>query len=258
MRYAIEMSWPQIQALDRERTAIVMPVASVEQHGRHLPVGTDYLLMHKLVEALGGFAVEGGEGVILPILQFGLNTEHAAFPGTICLERRTLEDILCQQANSFLRHGFRRFAVLNTHGGNFDLLDSFLRTYKVRNGCSMINIDYYRTDVFAGHEQLFDNPVGLDVHAGEFESSLMLYLYPDLVNMDQDARDLSECNMPAGRLPLGWLTHELSRSGIIGDATYAGKEKGRAFFTLICDYVLKAMEEFLHSNDAQSRREVKA
>lgn len=244
MRYATELSWPQIQSLDREKTSIIMPIASIEQHGLHLPVGTDYLLMQKIAEQLRDFHVEGYEGIILPTLQFGLNIEHCAFAGTITLKERCIEDILTQQADAFARNGFLNFIVLNSHGGNSGLIDSFIRTYRAATGCRMTTIDYFRGKPFAGHEALFDNPVGLDVHAGEFETSLMMHLYPDLVDMKRDKADLAECNLPARQLPFGWLTHEISKSGVIGDATYASEEKGRAYYAIIMQYVQRALKEF--------------
>lgn len=244
MRYAIELSWHQIQSMDREKTAIIIPIASIEQHGLHLPVGTDYLLMQNIVEQLRGFQVIGHEGIILPALQFGLNTEHSAFAGTITLSERCIADILTQQADAFARNGFHNFIVLNSHGGNTGLIDSFIRTYRAATGCRMTTIDYYRGKPFAGHEALFDNPVGLDVHAGEFETSLMLYLYPELVDMQRDKTELAECNVPARQLPFGWLTYEVSKSGVIGDATYASAEKGRAYDEIIMQYVRKALNDF--------------
>ncbi len=244
MRYAVELSWAQIQSLDRKKTVIVMPIASIEQHGLHLPVGTDYLLMQSITDQLRDFHIEGYEGVVLPTLQFGLNTEHRAFAGTIALKEQSIADILAQQADAFTGIGFSNYIVLNSHGGNTGLIDSFIRSYRAATGCRMTTIDYYRGKPFAGQDALFDNPVGLDVHAGEFETSLMLHLYPGLVDMQRDKSELAECNVPARQLPFGWFTHEVSKSGVIGDATYATEEKGRAYFKIIMQYVQNAFKEF--------------
>ena len=244
MRSVIEMSWPQIQLLNRSRTVIIMPIASVEQHGKHLPVGTDYLLMQKIVQSLREFDVEGYEGVLLPALPFGLNTEHIAFPGTISLGEQCITEILCKQADTFVHDGFKDFLLLNSHGGNAGLIDSFIRTYRTATGCRMATVDYFRGKPFAGKENLFDNPVGLDVHAGEFETSLMMHLYPELVDMRVSKEDLAECNVPARQLPFGWLTHEVSKTGVIGDATYASEAKGKAYYQVILQYVFSAISEF--------------
>ena len=129
MRSVIEMSWPQIQLLNRSSTVIIMPIASVEQHGKHLPVGTDYLLLQKIVQSLREFEVEGYKGILLPSLQFGLNSEHIAFSGTISLGEQCITEILCKQADTFVRDGFKNFILLNSHGGNAGLIDSFIRSY---------------------------------------------------------------------------------------------------------------------------------
>ena len=243
MRSLVAVSWPQIQSFNRANTLIIMPIASIEQHGRHLPVGTDYLLLQSIVEALSDFQVEGYEGVILPVLPFGLNTEHSAFAGTISLPEQCIADILRQQTAAFINAGFQNFVLLNSHGGNSGLIDSFIRTCRRETGCRMTTIDYYRGKPFAGHEDMFDNPVGLDVHAGEFETSLMLHLYPDMVDMHVGKEHLCECNVPARQLPFGWLTHEVSKSGVIGDATLANAQKGKAYFEVIMRYVTGALEE---------------
>ena len=245
MRYWVEMSWPEIEALDKLRTVVIFPIGSIEQHGRHLPVGTDYLLMQKLVEALAYTEIEGWTCLVTPTLQFGQNVEHIMFPGTVCLDRQTLDAVLYQQAESFRRHGFTRFIFLNAHGGNFDLLDTFVRTYKTRYNAHVENLDYFRCEVIKSEPGLLENPIGVDIHAGEFETALMQYLYPNLVHMNHPKEDLCECNVRSIQLPLGWLTHEVSRSGVMGDATLASKEKGERCFVLIVPYITGRIRAFL-------------
>lgn len=243
MRSLIHMTWKEVEALDRDKTIIVMPIGSVEQHGPHLPLGTDYLLAEKLVEQLLKWEESSYTGIVLPVIQFGVNTEHFHFPGTVCIPEAYIEGILEGQADSMMRCGFSRFVIVNSHGGNTSLLDSFIRRYRIAHDCKMTAFTYLSSGVYRGHESLFENELGLDVHAGEFETSIMQYFFPELVKMDAQP-DLDECNLPAKQLPPGWLTHEWSRSGVMGRPSLATPEKGQKFFAVADQWLREKIESF--------------
>lgn len=243
MRKLTHMTWKELDALDRGKTIIVMPIGSVEQHGPHLPLGTDFFLVEKLVERLLEWEESSYTGVVLPAIQFGVNTEHFRFPGTICIPEKYIEGILEGQADSMMRCGFSQFVIVNSHGGNTSLLDSFIRRYRMAHNCRMTAFTYLSSGVYRGHESLFENELGLDVHAGEFETSIMQYFFPELVKLDAQ-QDLDECNLPAKALPPGWLTHEWSQSGVMGRPSLASSEKGRAFFEVADRWLREKIEAF--------------
>lgn len=242
MRRLIHMTWQELDALDREKAIIVMPIGSVEQHGPHLPLGTDFLLAEKLVEQLLRWEESSYIGIVLPVIQFGVNTEHFHFPGTICVPQACIEGIIEGQMDSMMSHGFSRFVLLNSHGGNISMLDSFIRSYRMNHDCKVTAFTYLSSGVYRGHEALFDNEVGLDIHAGEFETSIMQYFFPDLVK--KAPQDLDECNLPVEALPPGWLTHEWSHSGVMGKPSLATSEKGRAFFQVADQWLKEKIELF--------------
>lgn len=242
MRRLIHMTWQELDTLDREKAIIVMPIGSVEQHGPHLPLGTDFLLAEKLVEQLLRWEESSYIGIVLPVIQFGVNTEHFLFPGTICVPQVCIEGILEGQMDSMMSHGFSRFVLLNSHGGNISMLDSFIRSYRMNHDCKVTAFTYLSSGVYRGHEALFDNEVGLDIHAGEFETSIMQYFFPDLVK--KATQDLDECNLPVEALPPGWLTHEWSHSGVMGKPSLATSEKGRAFFQVADQWLKEKIELF--------------
>ena len=245
MKNLLKLTWKALDALDRDKTAAIMPIGSVEQHGYHMPLGTDYLLAVKLAEALEAMELTQGEGLILPPIQFGLNTEHYRFPGTICLKEDTITAVLTQQAESLQRHGFHNIVIVNTHGGNVGYLETFIRAYRAAHDCNLTVVDYNKGGFFGEKLGWFDNPVAPDVHAGEFETSMMLYLDPELVDLAQDAKYLCECNKPNRQLPAGWMTHEISKTGMIGDATSASAQKGERYFGYICQRIQAFLEDYL-------------
>ena len=144
--------------------------------------------------------------------------------------------------DSMMSHGFSRFVLLNSHGGNISMLDSFIRSYRMNHDCKVTAFTYLSSGVYKGHEALFDNEVGLDIHAGEFETSIMQYFFPDLVK--KATQDLDECNLPVEALPPGWLTHEWSHSGVMGKPSLATSEKGRAFFQVADQWLKEKIELF--------------
>jgi len=244
MKFFTDLSWRQIDALDREKTAIIMPIASIEQHGYHLPVGTDYYLSEGFCKELAKMEFEAGECVIMPTLQYGLNTEHINYPGTIALGIETIISILRQQIDSLYRHGFRNFLIFNTHGGNIDLVDGMVRTYRTEHKCRMDVIDYISGACFRDVD-LFENQNCMDCHAGEFETSMMQYFYPELVDMNQPEDALCSCNIPPAFLPRGWITDEVSSSGVMGNALLASPEKGKMFVDFILAYLRGRIDKFL-------------
>ena len=243
MRELIHMTWKEIEALDRDKAIMVMPIGSVEQHGPHLPVGTDYLIAQAFAQRLTQWKETSYMGILLPTIQFGVNAEHAHFQGTIRVPQESISSLLEGQCNSLMEYGFHRFVILNSHGGNSSLLDSFVRNYRISHPCQMTAFTYLSSTVYKGHEELFENEVGLDIHAGEFETSIMQYIYPQLVK-DDLARTGDECNLSSRALPPGWLTRELSRSGVMGRPSLATAEKGQEFFRVAEEWLMEKIEGF--------------
>ena len=118
-----ELSSPEIAALDRERTVLVLPLGSVEQHGRHMPLGTDTMLAHAVALA----AAEKVPGVaVLP--WYGFSAHHMRFPGSITLRAETLIALCEDIVGSVVAHGFRRILIVNGHGGNAAVIDLLAAT----------------------------------------------------------------------------------------------------------------------------------
>lgn len=246
MKRLIECSWKEIDSLDRDRTIVLFPIGSIEQHGWHMPVGTDYLIAGAIEKELAKRETKGFEALLFPSLQFGLNVEHTGFVGTITLPARLLLELLEAQVREMSADGFRYFAFLNTHGGNTGLLEIFVREWKAAHPESRItSLQYFQHGFFDALRDHIDNPIGADVHAGELETSILQYLSPELVkrNVPQDV--LREKNCKSGELPKFWLTRDVSMSGIMGDATLARPDKGKIYFDYICDSLEQSITKFM-------------
>lgn len=235
-----EHTWLELRELSRrDDLVIVIPTATLEDHGYHLPIDTDV----RLIEAIARGAVERfnrrGPGVALlfPTAVHGYTPHHMDFTGTITLRWNVFVESLLDCGRSLCRHGFDRILLLNGHGSNAPLVDIAARLINVehRGAVAMASTLYLTTpestELLA--RQRDSGPGGMS-HACELETSLYLALNPELVQMDRAVAEIPDwtehvwSDWPdAG--PLSYMPHwsGLTRSGVIGDPTVASAEKGR-------------------------------
>jgi creatinine amidohydrolase len=207
---------------------VIWPVASLEQHGPHLPLGTDALILDALVDGCREELGEAFPGVFLPVLNYGKSPEHLNFAGTVSLQSTTLLAAANDLVASLVRHGFRNFVFFNGHGGNTALLQSAAFDLRQQYDVQVYNIDlwgggFFRT-IVAEH---FPSLTNKEVHAASLETSLMQYLHPDLVGPIPAV----EISPRLGRgIPLGWLAEDFHPSGVIGDPSLADAGKGAKIY----------------------------
>lgn len=205
-----EITWPEVDALDRERTVVVLPAGSTEQHGPHLPLGTDAMIAGAIVCETAG----AGE-LVLPTITVGASAHHLPFTGSLAASTEGYLESVRAPVLSMARHGFRRFLVLNGHGGNTSFHDVALRGLKAEQPTlELAHADWWR---LAGFE------VG---HACRVETSLMLYLRPELVRMDRARADGLTPEPPVHGLVWDWSA--VTEVGVLGDPTGATAEEGSA------------------------------
>jgi creatinine amidohydrolase len=180
--YLPHMTVPEVQELLRRSDMVIIPVASLEQHGLHLPIGTDYL---NGVERAKRIA-QRADVLVAPILLPGQSPYHMEFAGTVTLPSTLIQEVYVEAAKSLMRHGFRRFLVLNAHGGNaattrfiVDRINQETEGIAVDLG-SVLGPFMPRT----GAEPASDEPALFDRHGGTGETSTSLYLTPELVDLD--------------------------------------------------------------------------
>ena len=224
-----EMTWPDVAALDRD-TPVVFPLAALEQHGRHLPVFTDSMLMGEIARRA---ELELRDEVLFAPLQWlGNSHHHLDFPGTMSAEPRVYLDLLGGMMENFLTHGFRRLYVLTGHGGNDvpgkQAVFELRQRHRDRADLLLLFATYWNLapDAVNSHSGLSQRVMG---HACEWETSMILRLAPHLVKNHAGTGEVPFGNPfePASR---GWIMKDRSVPGHVGDPREASAEKGEALF----------------------------
>ena len=223
-----------LAARPRERIIAVLPLGATEQHGPHLPLCVDTLQVDAVVAGLSAALPQDSPVLFLPTLPVTLSTEHLGFAGTLSLTPATFLATLAEIAGQVARNGVRKLVFLNGHGGNTALLDVAARAARVDHGMLAMRLNWFGV---GQPEGLFPEAEGRKgIHGGAMETSLMLHLAPELVQMSK-ARDFgnrgAEGDRPASGLglagpgTLAWATEDLSPEGACGNAAAATAEAGR-------------------------------
>ena len=173
-----EMRWPEVKNVVKENTVVIIPVGSLEQHGMHLPLGTDTFTSMDWAKK----AAERTHSIVAPVISVGLSEHHMGFPGTITLKPDTFSQVLFEACSSLSKHGFKKILIVNSHGGN-DLACKATAEKASRElgvGVAVFGV----SDIIAIVTKLSPK-IGErhDFHAGVEETGWMLSLKPKLVDM---------------------------------------------------------------------------
>jgi creatinine amidohydrolase len=249
-----EMTWPQIRDAAAAQRLAVVPIATIEDHGHHLPVDTDLLLC----TAVCDLAVQRARdrAVLVPAINHGYSPHHMDFPGPITIAAETLIRYGVDVCKSLAHHGFRRILIVNGHGSNTPFVDIIARLTVVETGALAAAVNYWAAPgVREAAESLRESEkIGGMNHACEFETSLYLALRPDLVDMSKAVHELSHnptknywTDLIGGDGPLTMMEpwSSLSESGVMGDATKATAEKGRALLDAAANGIVELIDEML-------------
>lgn len=236
-RYFAYLSWTQVAALpDKANTVLLQPVAAIEQHGPHLPLAVDSAIV---LGVLGRSLAELPADVpcyVLPPLYYGKSEEHVRFPGTVMLSAATLGAVLDEVADSVARAGFRKLAFVNGHGGQPQVLQIAARAARLRHPDLSVFPTFIWSVPNCAAELVPEREATLGIHAGALETALLLVLLPDTVRMAEAVTEYPHGVPETGLISMegerpgtqgfAWLTHDLTRSGVIGDATLATPAMG--------------------------------
>lgn len=250
------MTYPEIvDTAQTDGSVFVIPVGSIEQHGHHLPVGTDTILADA-VARMGAERITPEIPILVtPTLWSGFSPHHTPFGGTLTADFRTLLTALEDVATAGLDNGFDAVLFLNGHGGNASLIDAATSTVGTRHDAQVLGLTYFELAT-AFIDEIRDSDVGGMAHGGEFETSLMYHLRPDLVRDGDGEMDATYWEEPyergskdlleGGPLSVYRTFDEYSESGAIGDPGLASAEKGEAIYERLGDEleaVLRAIHE---------------
>ncbi|GEM_PF-71957 len=170
-----EMTWPEVKEYLSQSDMVIIPMGSTEQHGPHLPLGTDYITAFDLA---GQISAKTGV-IVAPVLMSGYSKYHSGFPGTLSLGPSTMEQVMIETVMYLRKSGFRRLMLLNIHGGNTATVARIIERINQETEAIAISISEGGPVV---NSAPFDS---MDYHAGVSETSLMLWLHPELVRMDK-------------------------------------------------------------------------
>lgn len=249
-RFFPYLTWTDIQAMpDKENVVIIQPVGAIEQHGPHLPIIVDSAIavsvlgkaLSKLDSTIPAYA--------LPPLYYGKSNEHWHFPGTITISAQTMLAVLTEIADSIYRSGFRKLVLMNAHGGQPQVMEIAARDIHQKYEDFLIFPLFTWRVPHNAKELLSPKELELGIHAGDAETSLLLSILPEQVKMERAVTEyphgLPEASLLSmeGKLPFAWVTRDLSKSGVLGDATVATKEKGDKLLESVSDGWVKVLED---------------
>jgi creatinine amidohydrolase len=231
-----ELNTRDFATLDPARTVAVLPLGATEQHGPHLPLSVDTVLVDGVVNAALGYLASTDPVLVLPTQTVGLSTEHTAFVGTLHLSPQTLIQLWCDIGASVARAGVKKLLMFNAHGGNVGLMDVVARELRAQHGLIVYSSSWYNLPIDAdvmGQFSADEHRFG--IHAGDIETSMMLALLPNRVNMGK-AQNFASTSQERAKhyallgngksAKLGWHMQDYNPQGAAGNAAAASALKG--------------------------------
>lgn len=235
--------------IDPDRTIAILPVAAVEQHGPHLPVGVDTMINQGLCDLLVQHCPDALDIRLLPMQAVGKSNEHLWAPGTLTLSAETAMKAWVEIGLSVARAGVRKMLIVNSHGGNMDLISIVSRELRVRAGMYCVRMAWGAGGAPAGVYSAQEAAQG--IHGGDTETSLMLHFRPETVDMSK-AEDFRWTHSqgeipPVGPIAHGWIASDVNPAGVAGEAHLANAEKGR----VTAEHYVEGVVDILHKITAQ-------
>jgi creatinine amidohydrolase len=248
------LSTAEVAARDMGRTIAVLPVAATEQHGPHLPLAVDAIINAGIIDAmLKGISAESPV-LVLPAQNIGLSEEHNRFPGTLSLPAETLIAAWTEIGKAVWRAGVKKLVIFNSHGGNPPVMDIVARRLRGQCGLLVVTASWYDLadidDLFTETERRHG------IHGGAAETSMLLHLRPELVDMTKAINFVSsgqameadfQMLSPTGRPSFAWETQDLNETGAVGDAASAAADVGKIIIQRAADglaVLLRDVEQF--------------
>ena len=244
-RNLFEMSRPEVErAIAAGVDTVVVPFGSTEQHGLHLPLGTDAILG----EAIGNRVVRAlGNALLAPGIPIGCSEHHMDFAGSLTLSQETFFQVVADLCRSLAHHGFEHIVLIPTHGGNFAPLAKAVEAIRPR--LPGVNLIAY-TDLMGFMDEVFRvgkareiMPEQAGAHSGEFETSLMLTVRPDLVAMD-----VAQPGYVGDQLTIAPVVFErgfraATENGVLGDPSNASAANGAAYMDALTELLVRFIED---------------
>jgi creatinine amidohydrolase len=231
----MEMTWQEIAEAETARWIAVLPLAAVEQHGPHLPLGVDTFIAEAYLDRVAKILPADLPVTFLPVQRIGVSPEHLSFPGTLTISAATAIAIWTEIGESLARTGLRKLVMVTSHGGNVAAMEIVARELRTRLKMLAVTVGWHRFGYPDGTFTAEEKKHG--IHGGDIETSLMLAAKSDTVQMDKAPNAVpatiamaAEFKWLGAYRPAGfaWMTQDINASGAVGDATIATAAKGDA------------------------------
>lgn len=238
-----ELTAAEIRELAGRNATVILPVASMEQHGPHLAVGVDTILCESVCRRAAEAVQTEMPIIVAPTLWCGLAEHHMAYGGTFTFDIPTYRVVLLSFLKCIERHGFKKVLIVNGHGGNISALATFLQDFATETGLKICATTYFELAQPA-MEPILEDQERIR-HACEGETSMMMYFAPDLVRHEK----LPEAVGPTFTTPRPLRVdryrsfRSFSETGVVGDARRASPEKGERLAAVSCDAIAAVLKD---------------
>jgi creatinine amidohydrolase/Fe(II)-dependent formamide hydrolase-like protein len=248
-RNIAKMTWMEVRDIDKADAALVLPVGSLEQHGPHLSVDTDLFVAERFLDLALGRLPDTIKIFRLPILPISKSNEHLGFPGSFWLSAETLSAVVHDIADGAKASGFLRLVFWNCHGGNRAILEVLARDVRARTGLMVFSL--FPPATVPDPISVTKAEAAFGIHAGDWETSVMLALSPERVRTDRvesafPAFSAKHLSLEFTAATVAWLTRDFQPTGTWGDATVASAERGRVRVEKVVDELAKLLTEIVH------------
>lgn len=243
-------TWEELDEIISQDRVALLPVGSIEQHGKHLPIDTDSFILEQMCIAAAEKLPK--EILLLNLIPYGFCWHHIDFPGPLSVTGYHLSEFVLDITKSLAHHGIRRILIINGHGSNAPYLDDAARrTVLETNAICGSFISYHLANKEIAKIRESEWPGGI-AHACEMETSVYLYLAKERVRMNKIVKEIGfgKSNYhwidTIGAAPLKMRTwwSTITDSGVVGDATLASAEKGEIIFKAVVDNLIELVKEF--------------
>ena len=247
------LSWPEVKNISQDtRSTIIWPFGAVEQHGPHLPLGTDSIFVDEIICEVLKLIPSEVPIKKLPTQYIGFSPEHKGFDGTISLSSNLITSMIKEVGVQLADMGFKRLILINAHGGQISLLNTAARELR----SIAPNLSVFPCFLWKGVDGLSDllpkKEIENGLHASLAETSLMMALKLELVGDERPYEEI-ESQIPEGwslegNAPMAWVTDELSKSGVVGDSQGSNVKLGKSLKSLLLNHWYKLIMNLMSSD----------
>ena len=244
----IELSQPEIKAALERNPLVLVPLGSVEQHGPHLPTGTDYYASQGIAEAVA----ERLDGLVLPFSPIGVTPMHMPYAGTLSVSADLFQRLLVEVVGSAASHGARNVALINWHEGNIPVIALAAETLHRQYGCSVVVVQACYVA-----EELYGHSCNGLTHGGEIEALAVLAYRPDLVHLDRidyssdhaHGHKMDKLRRTRSFQPVLTDIRSIAATGWFGSPQHATAEKGARMLSDIAGKIAQEATEIFRQLD---------